>query len=474
MLLYQTLLDTKPSLTKNRFVELVLRWNKGSPHREIIVPGISLDGSLRGRYGKEGHWIDIEEYGDIIAIRLELSGKDGSLWDSDFVLNCAERKLAIQLDRSYREGAQSYDERFSTPHILSMLIDEEYLERDDTMPVQYQPHFIRESNLLQIMNVINGKFKCKLPVVYVSKTYCNTDPLNIWELSGRLKGIAHVLVQKSNRTNKEIREATSYWNEYYGAIGVYFPEPSYAHKRFLHRQYPGSEKTLLEKVVRAVTQYAVAQNIGKPYTWQGISNSVLLERLDANRKKRIEAETAQREAENETAELYDSLDEELKELQKKVEELTKSNEALMSENNGLRSKLSSMDALPLLTYGNEEDFYEGEIKDLVLAALVEYMPSCRERSRRADVLEDIIQCNGYMAYGKKKEEYLKSVLRGYKSLTGATKQVLEEVGLTNTGNNKHSKFLYYGDERYAVNLAKTPSDIRSGMNIAKEISALLF
>ena len=35
-------------------------------------------------------------------------------------------------------------------------------------------------------------------------------------------------------------------------------------------------------------------------------------------------------------------------------------------------------------------------------------------------------------------------------------------------------FLYYGDERYAVNLAKTPSDSRTGMNITKEIAALLF
>ena len=44
----------------------------------------------------------------------------------------------------------------------------------------------------------------------------------------------------------------------------------------------------------------------------------------------------------------------------------------------------------------------------------------------------------------------------------------------NMDNNKHSKFLYYGDERYAVNLAKTPSDSRTGMNITKEIAALLF
>ena len=474
MLVYSTLLDIRPSLTKEGFIDLVLRWHKGSPHKDLIIPGIDWNGEKKARYGHEGLWIDIEEHGDIIAVRLEQAGRDGSLWDTDFVMNSAERKLAIQLDRSYREGAQFIDTGYSAPYFISMLIDEGYLETDDGLPVLYKPEFIRQENLRQALRVINCRSQCRLPVVYVSKTVRNTDPLNIWELAKKLRGAAHVLVQENRNTNPELREATGYWNEYNGAVGIYFPRPLYEHKRFLHRGYEGREKALLEKIVRSVMQFSNTQNPGKLYTWQGVSNSVLLERLAANRQERIKAEAAREEAENEKVELYDTLDEELKELQNRVEELTKRNDALTAENNGLRMKLSSADAVPLLTYGNEEDFYEGEIKDIVLSALIEYLPSCLERSRRADVLDDIIQRNGYLALGKKKEETLKTALRGYKTLTGGTKQALEGVGLMNLDNNKHSKFLYYGDERYAVNLAKTPSDSRTGMNITKEIAALLF
>lgn len=474
MLLYSTLLDTKPSLTKEVFIDLVIRWNKGSPHQKNIIPEIGWSGEKRIRYGQDGLWMDIESFRDIIAVRMEQAGEDGSLWDTDFILNVTDRKLAIQLDRSYREGMPFYDEGYAVPHFLSMLIDGGYLEEDDDLPVLYRPIFIRSDNLRPILHTINCRSRYKLPVVYVSKTANNKDPVNIWKLSQKLKGTAHVLVQENNRTNKELRQATNDWNEFHGAVGIYFPGPIYAHKRFIYREYAGSGNALLAKIVRAVMQYANTQNPGKLYTWQGVSNSVLLERLAANRQGRIDAETARKEAENEKAELYDSLDDELKELQNKIEELTKRNDALTFENNGLRSKLSAMDSPALLTYGSEEDFYEGEIKDLVLAALIEYLPSCKERSRRADVLEDIIQCNGYMALGKKREECLKTALRGYKALTGGTKQALEEVGLINIDNNRHSKFCYYGDERYAVTLAKTPSDFRAGMNIANEIATILF
>ena len=236
MLVYSTLLDIRPSLTKEGFIDLVLRWHKGSPHKDLIIPGIVWNGEKKARYGHEGLWIDIEEHGDSIAVRLEQAGRDGSLWDTDFVMNSAERKLAIQLDRSYREGAQFIDTGYSAPYFISMLIDEGYLETDDGLPVLYKPEFIRQENLRQALRVINCRSQCRLPVVYVSKTVRNTDPLNIWELAKKLRGAAHVLVQENRNTNPELREATGYWNEYNGAVGIYFGLSC----SFRTRRIPGS------------------------------------------------------------------------------------------------------------------------------------------------------------------------------------------------------------------------------------------
>ncbi len=54
------------------------------------------------------------------------------------------------------------------------------------------------------------------------------------------------------------------------------------------------------------------------------------------------------------------------------------------------------------------------------------------------------------------------------------KRTLQDMGFVITEEGKHYKFTYYGDGRYMATLAKTPSDNRSGMNIALEIIKDMF
>lgn len=64
----------------------------------------------------------------------------------------------------------------------------------------------------------------------------------------------------------------------------------------------------------------------KLYTWQGVSNELLKDRLVSQRKERMETEQDRDRAINEVEDVYASVDEELKVLQRQVEELTRSNE----------------------------------------------------------------------------------------------------------------------------------------------------
>lgn len=48
------------------------------------------------------------------------------------------------------------------------------------------------------------------------------------------------------------------------------------------------------------------------------------------------------------------------------------------------------------------------------------------------------------------------------------------MGFETPMNGKHSKLTYYGDSRYMATLAKTPSDGRSGSNIAAEMIRTMF
>ena len=134
-------------------------------------------------------------------------------------------------------------------------------------------------------------------------------------------------------------------------------------------------------------------------------------------------------------------------LQKQIEELTKANEILQYENQGLKAKLDSGESLPLLVMGDEDDFYQGEIKDMVLSALENVVSNLPKNTRRADVFNDIIRRNGFKHLGDKKKQKIKDLLKGYDGLKNSLKQELIALGFEIKEDGKHYKLTYYGDER---------------------------
>ena len=317
-------------------------------------------------------------------------------------------------------------------------------------------------------------FEYRLPVVYVSKTYSNGDPVDIRKLAGRLKGVAHVLVQESTWLNGRIRRECDSKNEYYGAIGVYFPNKAYDHKKYMYRAYDGIDAVLSEKVIRSVIQYSNAQMMDKLYTWQGVSNALLRDRLSSKGAELLAAESEKVRVAVEADELIESVDEDIQKLKKQVEELTHANEILTYENQGLRSKMGSTDNMPILYLGEEEEFFQDEIRAILLDALEQALPNYASGTRRRSVLEDIIKSNNCKRRANDRSEQLKNLLRGYKTMSGSMKRTLQDIGFVITEEGKHYKFTYYGDGRYMATLAKTPSDNRSGMNIALEIIKDMF
>lgn len=144
-------------------------------------------------------------------------------------------------------------------------------------------------------------------------------------------------------------------------------------------------------------------------------------------------------------------------------------DSLERENQRLREQQNS-----LLVMGAEQELYPGEIKDLILETLSESIKNNPSRSRRNDVIRDIIDHNDYQAIGKRKMNKLKDDLR--KSWNGGMdrnlKRSLKEFGFSIriNGRNKHVVGTYYDDSRYQVTFPSTPSDWRSGLNIASTVS----
>ena len=494
MLLFSTLLDINTTLDKDTFIKLVLEWNQGSPHENNIIKNISWNGERNAHYGDENLWLDIVEYRNqnIIAVRYEKRDENGIIWDTDYVMNFNSMKMAVRLDRSYTEDALTIDQKFSTPHFITLLINKGYIKEDGNLPVLRNPILISESNIELLTDIINGKTHYRLPVVYISKTYFDEDPVNTKVVAGRLKGVAHVLVQESNCTNGKLRILCNSQNEYYGAIGIYYANSAIGHRRYLYRTSAGMDTYLLEKVIRVVIQNSNAQLVGTLYTWQGVNNALLMDRFLSQKEERAEAEKARREALYELLELKESLgkvqesmkkealadakleadkildgfEEDMRKLRNEISRLTRENEKLVYENMGLRLKLDSNTSVPVLFMGNEDDFYQGEIKDLVLSAVKKELDATEPQTRRYDVLQDVMQANDYQGISKQRADEAKRLLSNYDGMTPKVKKGLEEIGYV-FDESDHQKVKYYGDDRYTVIYASTPGDKgRGGKNNA--------
>ena len=472
MILFLTTLDIGEFVTQEDFIKLVLEWNAGSRYEENIVKGIEWCGERTVRYGDSKLWLEFVEYAEreILAVRHEKITADGVVWDSDFVMNFGTHRLTIQLDRTYSEEALVMGAYFSTPHFITLLIEKGFLAKDRDLPVLRTPIAVTDADLDMCKRAFTEDNGYRLPVVFVSRTAEDKFPLSITWLASRLKGAAHVLVEESAESCAEIRKLFKMGNEPFGAVRIYYPLGTVRHKKFRFRSATGNEDVRLEKVIRHVIQYGIEQRVDRFCTWNGVNGAVLNNQLDHQIAVRKNAETEKLRAEAEKDEVYETFSEDLQALQERVAELMKANEALQYENQGLRAKYASSDAVPMLYFGDEEEFYEGEIRDMVLGALDEALAATEKATRKGDILEDVLENNVYQHLSDERKQKVKALFKGYKSLTGVMRQELMALGFEITEAGKHYKLTYGGDARYMVTMAKTPSDNRSGINNAALIS----
>lgn len=490
MLLFSTILEINKRLTKDDFINLVIEWNQKG-HPESVISGIKWNGERNIRFKDENKCLEIQEYRNknIIAVRFEKRESDGAVWDTDYIMNFSEMKMAVRLDRSYIEEALNVDTKFFTPFFISMLIDRGYILQDGNLEVRRMPLIIDEENLDLIVNVINGTVRYKLPIVIITKTFFNEDPVDVNKLAKELKGVAHVLVQKNNCTTLKLKELCDGNNEYYGAIGIYHPSPAIGHRRYLYRMTEGIDRILSDKVTRTVMQYSNSQMVGSLYTWFGVNNAILQDRLICKREENVEAEAERRkalyellalksdlnqkkenirkQAKEEADRILEDFEEDMQKKDSEIERLTSELQKKEYEISWLRAKLDSMTEIPVLVAGDEDDFYPGEVKDFVLSAVKKELLATEARTRRYDVLKDILEANDYKSIGEQKAEEAKHLLNNYSGMTPKLKKGLEDIGFV-FDKSDHQKVKYYGDDRYTIIYASTPSDKgHSGKNNAR-------
>ena len=112
---------------------------------------------------------------------------------------------------------------------------------------------------------------------------------------------------------------------------------------------------------------------------------------------------------------------------------------------------------------------DGYFEDIIQSVLLEARRNMPSDSRRADILDDILNSNGYKGFLAERIKRIKELFKGYKTMSSAMRKELEAMGMEITEDGIHYKVKYYGDDRYYTSIAKSASDHREGDNSAHQI-----
>jgi hypothetical protein len=400
-------------------------------------------GSLRYTKSNETHkWITE------ISVRKELD----ALWVS-VVSQTVTRTLSVDTPE------------LKKPLIIIRLIARFGGGSDGDFPITIEPILLDETaESREIAKaVINGDSRSTLPIIYVSATNNDKHLVIPDRLARKLSGVAHVLVEPSRSFSHEIRRYVSSRNVYGGAVGIYWPNGAgiTLFRKGLN-EIKAFEDAIFTRVCEALS-YLIPPN---KCSWEEVShvkNRNAIEHIKNAGNSATEA--------RELVELYEL---EIADKSSSIQALTREIDRLSTIVRQLESRTPVQGGI-LLDTGDEDDYFEGEIFELTLIAIKDFLQkSTHAKSRREHLLSSIVKSNLMNDLHEQKARVLKESLRGYREMTKKTRDTLEELGFSLVSEGKHWKITYQEDDRYTYILPKTGSDHRGGLNASAHISNIVY
>lgn len=463
MQIYSAIFPVKESLSQDDLINLVVEWNQGSPHNKIS--NLNWDGKKRNIKFEDGNLsLAIEEIRtyNTIAIRFHQFDENNIIWNTDIVVNFNTHIFSIKIDRETTADTIGFIPQFKTPILVNMLLDRDFIGMDNDLEISAKEIPIKKDNYKVIENIICRNTVYSMPVIYVTKSW-GRYPLRVHTLAYRLRGVAHVLIEEDADVCKFLKDSCRGMNSHHGSIGIYYPGSSAPYKIITPRRYEGQEETLIDRIVNMVCRYMNQQARDKMMTWEGVQNELLKLRYVSATEKKVKAE-------NEVSEVYENFSDELEEKERTIEELNNRVMALQAENQGLRAKYEQVSEIPLIYYGEEDELYEGEIKDHILETLQKQMQQVKKGTRKELILQDILESNELTGALEEKRAEIKRILKGYTKVGDSLKRDLKAYGFIITKDGGHYKLTYKGDSRYLFTMASSGSDSqRGGENLIGDI-----
>ena len=209
-----------------------------------------------------------------------------------------------------------------------------------------------------------------------------------------------------------------------------------------------------------------------------------IETIQANS---IEKEAAHTEYEDELRGTIDELEEKLNNSSLDNSDFAQEFDDLEKENKELKARLSALEgkvqatkakdkAMGILKFGSEVELFDDEIREYVLEVLDDYIKKneSSRRSRKVDVIKDIVTANGFKGVHEARRTELAKLINGADGDFKSVESQLGNLGLTCSGTSQHQKWVYYGDGRYTTSVSATPSDSHSTNNQLRQMIKQMF
>ncbi|MBP3489216.1 MAG: hypothetical protein J6K53_12550 [Roseburia sp.] len=463
MVIFSTMFYVTKELTKEKLIELAFEWVNNSPHYGF--DNISWSGEDLYERETEKQKFSVVQSNDskILAIRLENIDNDNVLWTNDFVYEECDKDniLLVRLARDAVDKESIVTRGYNRPRLMKTILKLGYGAEDNNLLISDREILITENNLDLAEKVICGRTKYLLPVVYVTKRFIdNVTILDTKELAKDLAGTAHVIVEESTEITAKLKERTNGINPFNGAVHIYYTDK--VGTRIIPDDF-SKANAFRFKIVNSVCRRLSQVKVDDKYTWGTIRYQKLLEKYRQDQKENSELEKVCEEIlelkEKEHAQLVADMELELNELRSKVQNYEYAFQSRKKEQIG-----------NIMFNCSEEEFFEGEIKDMILKLLQDEKKKMdtdpNQRGwRRYHVLEALLKDNEIVGKGQDLDTELKDILSRIDRINAKDRKRLRELGFVSR-ENKHNKLYFHDDDRYLITLGKTPSDSRAASNSA--------
>lgn len=410
---------------------------------------------------------------EVLAVRFTNTEKY-AVWNVDCIyendesgkffsvkLSCAKSKDPNKLPNIHK------------PKIVNMLLAKGYCEDKGVFPVVGTPIFLTNEQLDACANIMQGKIKLSLPIVYVSfdsrsGTNYNVD---VNDLAKELGGIAHVLVEPNMKFSNKLTKKCDKINACLGYVGIHFSGGKYrtncSYKNFFNKGVlvkKEFQKDICSTLYQSLLNYQPLSDL----TWESVNVDYHRTKINSRDEDIHLSEELVRVAEKEKDEyksLMEAAESEKDKLKDKIDDLQEQMFNMDARIKSLEAALENKCEDGLIVKGDFKEFYNDEVKDCIISVLEKELNNCIKGWRKEEIIKHLLEDNKITGEGKEIFQEIDKVIKD--KSTNSRRRNLEKIGFV-LEKGSHDKYAYKGNSKYAVTISNSPQDNRTDKNSSSD------